>query len=451
MIKTVVLNMPFIIGLLIFPVFLLVIFNSYNWQFIPISFYIIWFFLSKLPLINSKNNRISNKFWIFSFTSVLFGTLIILFLFPFVKLPEPTGSFKVGTNYLVLNDSSRINADTSSKTSVREIYSQIWYPANLSGNEDKDIYIPDAILFSRLLTKSQNISWLPFLLNHLGKVKTNSYLNAQVLDSDGRFPVIIFSHGLNQFYKFNTSIIEELVSNGYIVIGIVHPYDTPCAVNNNKLVVYKQKNIYDEQIKLEDSAKLDSVWMKIETSDNLSEQQELYRQFYDIMPVEWYERYSSWMKDILFVKKELSRINIQYFNKSMNLNSIGVIGFSFGGGAAGLAAMADTSIKAGINLDGWQPGHLNKKYFQCPFMFITSEEHKGANGFFQKYSEKEVLELTIPDTKHPNFNDMAFLLGKGFQYLGYVGRTDGRQGLSNIKKSVVRFFDVNLKGKMCIR
>ena len=123
---------------------------------------------------------------------------------------------------------------------IREIYTQVWYPAKLKGSEKRDIYIPGAKKFSKIFATSQGISWFPFVLNHLGKTRTNSYLNAQIEVSGVRYPVVVFSHGLGQFYKFNTILIEELASNGYIVIAISHPYDTPCTINSkNELVEYK--------------------------------------------------------------------------------------------------------------------------------------------------------------------------------------------------------------------
>lgn len=86
----------------------------------------------------------------------------------------------------------------------------------------------------------------------------------------------------------------------------------------------------------------------------------------------------------------------------------------------------------GINLDGWQPNHLNQNYFNCPFMFLFSEEHKGANDFFLEHSEHKVFDLSIKGTKHPNFNDMAIISGKLGRFSGLTGKIDGRYGLDII-------------------
>ena len=165
------------------------------------------------------------------------------------------------------------------------------------------------------------------------------------------------------------------------------------------------------------------------------------------MPVTWNQRNNNWVQDILFTIRELNSINIKEFKECMDLKAIGVLGFSFGGGASGLAAMSDTTIKAGVNLDGWQPGHLYDNYFKCPFMFIFSEEHKDTNDFFLKYSKNKVFDLMIEGTKHTNFNDMAIISGKIGRFSGLTGKIDGGHGLHVIEKIVVNFFDLYLKRK----
>jgi len=385
----------------------------------------------------------SNLFWGISIPVVILGTFITLTFIPLFNIPNPEGSYSLGTMYFTLRDSSRNDTISKVSSGIREIHTQVWYPAKLKGSEKRDIYIPSAKKFSKIFATSQGIFWFPFVLNHLGKTRTNSYLNAQIEGSGARYPVVVFSHGLGQFYKFNTILIEELASNGYIVIAISHPFDTPCTINSkNELIEYKTR---EKNTRAIDTSELSTIFKRISVTDDLSELRELYKVFYNSMPVTWNQQNKNWVQDILFTIRELNSINFKEFKGCMDLKAIGVLGFSFGGGASGLAAMSDTTIKAGINLDGWQPGHLNNNYFNCPFMFISSEEHKGANDFFLKYSEHKVFDLTIEGTKHPNFNDMAIILGKTGRFSGLTGKIEGGYGLDVIEKLVINFFDLYLK------
>lgn len=428
--------------------FLLMI-NSQLWQIIPLSFLLVALVVDRLLLMKSiKIKRLSKQFWIFSSLIVLSGTIFVYNLIPFFQLPSPSGLNSIGTKYFTLTDSTRKDLFSDDTSKFREIYTQVWYPAKINIEDKPEKYIPDAKTYSKLFAKSQGFSRIPFILNHLGRTKTNSYPNTPVLKSAKKFPIIIFSHGHMQFYKHNTILIEELASNGYIVVAITHPYDSPCTVNSeNDLVIYNSpKTIINKEKYIPNEIEIDSVYSRIESSDDIDELRELYKIFYEyIMPDDRNQENDNWLEDILFTISELEKLNTKYLNDCADLDAIGVSGFSFGGGAAGLAAMYDERIKAAINLDAWQPGHTRENYFQCPFMFIMSEDHKGANDFFIKYSQNFVIGVAIKGTKHTNFTDMAIISGKLGKLIGHTGKINNQYGLSIIKKSVVQFFNQYLK------
>lgn len=422
--------------------------NSYYWQIIPLGLLLICFcayaIFYRKGIIKRK---LTNRFWIVNSSIVLLMTVLIFFLLPFFNLPKPKGKYEIGTKYFTLDDSSRTDLFSNDSTNIRRLYSQIWYPAQIIGDVKQEMYIPNAKKFSKVFAKSQGIPWIPFILNHLGRTKTNSFLDAQIISTNKKFPVIIFSHGLGQFYKFNTILIEELTSHGYLVVAITHPYDAPCTINsNNELLIYPSHlPAHEENKKTYSQVDMGLLFKKIQSSDSIEELRELYKIFYDNQPADWNRRNNNWEKDILFTITELNTLNNEVFNNYIDLNAIGVMGFSFGGGAAGLTAMSDTSIKAGVNLDGWQPGHVNENYFKCPFIMISSEKHSGTNDFFLEYSDQLIYDLTIAGTNHTNFNDMAIISGKLGQVLNYTGEIENNYGLNILKGLIVPFFNQYLK------
>ena len=62
-----------------------------------------------------------------------------------------------------------------------------------------------------------------FAFHHLGLMKSNAFMEAQLSDSEERYPVLLFSHGLSGFRNQNTFEVEELASQGYIVVGMIIP------------------------------------------------------------------------------------------------------------------------------------------------------------------------------------------------------------------------------------
>src|SRR6185436_14855541 len=63
-----------------------------------------------------------------------------------------------------------------------------------------------------------------FFLGHLALVKVPAYKDAKVKVPEQGYPVILFSHGWNGFNAQNTGQALQLASNGYVVIGVQHPY-----------------------------------------------------------------------------------------------------------------------------------------------------------------------------------------------------------------------------------
>ncbi len=440
--------MRLIFVLIYISICLLIMAHSYYWQLIPLALLSVSFAISILFLRKTVVfKKLSKAFWVSSFGLVLIGTIGILVLLPFFNLPKPSGSFSIGTQYITLTDTSRIDDLSEGANEYREIHSQIWYPATDLYNVKPERYIPDAKVYSKLFAKTQGIPFASFILNHLGATKTHSYLEVPAINSEEKIPVVIFSHGMQQFYKFNTILIEELVSHSYIVIAISHPYDTPCAINsNNELVIYnasKPKTVEDK--KSNTDIDFENLHSRIESSDSSAELKELYKVFYENMPGDWNQQNENWLVDLQFTKSSLDSLNRKILNNTMDLNAVGVLGFSFGGGVAGLAAMTDTTIKAGISLDGWQPGHTYESYFNNPFMLISSEQHKGANEFFLKYSEGLVIDASIAGTHHTNFNDMAIVSGKFGKLLRHTGSIDGEYGIGILKDIVIRYFNQYLK------
>ena len=105
---------------------------------------------------------------------------------------------------------------------MREIMVQIWYPAAPTEKNQRVPMIPNIKEVGPALAE-----WfgLPsFTLDHLAFAYGNAYLYAPVAPSDENFPLLVFSHGWSGFKEQNIYQVEELVSHGYVVVGINHTY-----------------------------------------------------------------------------------------------------------------------------------------------------------------------------------------------------------------------------------
>ena len=78
-------------------------------------------------------------------------------------------------------------------------------------------------------------------------VKSHSFMDLQLSDSENHYPILLFSHGFNGFRNQNTFQVEELASQGYIVLSIDHTFDAAATVFPGGRTAYVQPiNLTDE-------------------------------------------------------------------------------------------------------------------------------------------------------------------------------------------------------------
>lgn len=131
-------------------------------------------------------------------------------------LPKPRGNYSIGVREIHLVDYEREEKLTEENDS-REMMLYLWYPTEAT--EGKIYEYMGAETF-RWLLKQSNLFWIP--KNGYEYVKTHSFVGAEI--ANGVFPLVIFSHGYRGYPSMYTSMIEEVVSHGFVVAGICHSY-----------------------------------------------------------------------------------------------------------------------------------------------------------------------------------------------------------------------------------
>jgi len=149
---------------------------------------------------------------------------------PVARWLTPTGSSPIGTRYLLLADTSRTEPFEPRRSSFREITAQVWYPAEDDCRDHAEHYWRDASARSRAWTKAHDLDWIPFLWSHLDRIPIHACLHAPISSRPPAHPVLVFSHGYWQIGGFNTALMEELASHGYVVLSIAHAFETPFSI-----------------------------------------------------------------------------------------------------------------------------------------------------------------------------------------------------------------------------
>ncbi len=396
-----------------------IIVEGARWQMLPAYVLAVGLTLNNLRLL--QNKKLSSKI-----SPVLRMLLVVVFLviflaiyqlpqiLPVFSLPPPNGTYAVGTTSFTLVDVNREETLTSDPDDKRQVPIRIWYPAEVEKDTEPLKYWSDHPEYSRYLTRELDLP--VFLLDHLKLVETHAYPAAPLASADAPFPVVVFQHGYRLGYlEQNTSLMETLASNGYVVISLAHPYEAiaaPLADGSQALYTSDMDAFIGSESAQEESLAL-------------------------------------WAADTTFVldsiSANLSGDPFEFLNDRLDLTRIGLAGMSFGGSTTSLVCLTDDRCKAGLTLDSPQYSAVINGQLSQPFLFMVSD-----NG---QYREQEVFEqasgpayqITVKGTEHYNFTDLT-LISPLAAALNFSGPIDGQQMVKIINSYSLAFFDKHLKG-----
>jgi dienelactone hydrolase len=135
-------------------------------------------------------------------------------------LPQPTGPCPVGTTSLYLKDASRPDP-WAAGVSARELMVSLWYPATPSDGRRARYMTPAE---SRLLLASRGLTRLP--QDVLSTVRTNAVSDATPAGRQRSLPLVVLSPGFTAPRSTLTALAEDLASHGYVVAGVDHTYES---------------------------------------------------------------------------------------------------------------------------------------------------------------------------------------------------------------------------------
>jgi predicted dienelactone hydrolase len=296
------------------------------------------------------------------------------YAFPVFMLPEPRGPYAIGTFVAHMVDRGRHERHSDLPNAPREFMIQVWYPAK--PEKGKRAWYRDP----RMNT------WRS---DHLRLVQTHAFWNLPVAEQPQTFPVLLFSPSSGGNRDQNTFEVEELASQGYVVVGLDHPYSSSRVVFPDGRVIYSLL-----------------PWMDLSS-----------RSAYEASLVRDELMVEDHVGDARFVLDQMERWNRpgsgHLLSGRLSLTKAGVFGHSFGGALAGALCREDPRVVAGINMDGWMFGDAESKGVPKPFFFMNSGK--------AEVDEAQVAQVSGPDRLEAE-KDLAYERGKNAslrQFGGY--------------------------------
>ncbi|PIZ99575.1 MAG: hypothetical protein COX77_01135 [Candidatus Komeilibacteria bacterium CG_4_10_14_0_2_um_filter_37_10] len=372
---------------------------------------------------------------------IIFGLLyliisgFVLYLFPVVNLPKPSGNYAVGTTFMTFSDINRPEVFTKDSTDHREFMSRIWYPVNLIVGNPM-IYRKNISLIGSI----ESGGTPNFIFGHYNLIKTNSYLDIPISNQQSVYPVLVFSNGFLSSYDDYQILMEELASHGYIVFALNQPYESQSVVSSDgKIIPFSKEHLKNYQ---QGQKTTTPLWQKFWTSIDENEKKEIAKQILNsdvFMNTVLHVR----ADDIQFMINEIEKFNLQqdniFYNK-FDLSRLGILGHSMGGAVAGQVCLTDNRFKAGVNMDGFQWGGVISGEIQQPFMTMYSEPFSGVNDFIINQFKNKLFLVTISGSKHMNFDDNQIIM-PSTKFIGMTGKIDANTMKQINNNYILSFFD----------
>lgn len=332
---------------------------------------------------------------------IVFIAVLPALLFPQFRDIKTSGVYRVNTAVYTYTDNSRL--ETYSDTGVnRELTVEFWFPDN----------------------------------------------------TEGRFPLVVFSHGAFGIRHSNTSTFMELASNGYVVCSVDHPYHAYFSSNASGKVTMVSKSFMQEVLDVnrgvydaETAYAMGQRWLGIRTADLTFALNTI-------------------------IESSLSGKGGVY--KLIDPARIGLMGHSLGGAASVKLGRELDYISAVINLDadllGEELGYIDGKpvintdIYPAPLLSIYTDDMRRLMDNInpelllpQKLisaTSPHAFEVYIEGTNHMSVTDLplfspflARMLSGTTSKSNAKLQADKYQVISSVNRMALSFFDCYLKSK----
>jgi Platelet-activating factor acetylhydrolase, isoform II len=410
-----------------------------HWQMAPIYLGIL---LLLFPLLAQGSGRVLNRISLGQLLAVWAAGLLLLcglafcYTLPMFHLPRTTGPYPVATRTLFLVDPTRDENHPGAPHHPREVTVQLWYPSATSDGT--------RAAYRRFKETDLRSTYQSVL-------KTDSILDGPF--ANGRFPVILFNHAWRGFRNRSTYMLQELASQGFVVVGISHPYNAAIVELHDGSVADGRSQVdlgsfyATPVLTLEQRLALADAEMRIQTDDDK------------------------------FVLDQLTLMSAtdppsgpstdRPLAGHLDLTRVGAFGHSFGGNVSAELAREDSRVLSAIVLDGVLHGPVAESGLDKPLFRIKAEtpdvppggenspiqstrvhaqmSKLGEGALASTFERYGGYQVVIRGIDHENFSDKGFF--SPFHFLSGIGTLPQSRAAEIINAYAVAFFKQTLKNE----
>ncbi len=338
-------------------------------------------------------------------------------LLPVPTMPLPSGPLPIGTVTVTVTDGERDELYGSRPGTARRFPVQVWYPAAAVDGLDPQPLSPDIGVLAPALARHLGLP--AFFFGHTSSTDSHSFGSAPVLE--GAFPLAVFSHDWAGSRAMAIDQIENLASQGYIVVAPDHPYSAVVTV------------IDDDQVHLDPAAL---------APPGATEAQRLEAEAALI---------GVHAADVTTILDQLALGGEGAFGElssSIDIDDVGLWGHGLGGGAALQVCLTDERCDVIVGFDPWVdrlPNPILAITATKPMLFLGSDEWRETpnqavlRGVVAR-SETLGYEVNVLGADTSDFG-VAPWFSPVADRLGMKGPIDGPRMTTITRRFLTAFFD----------
>lgn len=383
--------------------------EGYRLQMVPLYILSIWVLVQSLRRASKPSSK-----WLYirrRKLTILLLAFILAFpiLLPVFSFPAPGGPLKVGVTKLHLVNQKKKEIIPGHEDKQREMMLSVWYPANAAGTENRPW------TFFDIMHQIMRADGFPtFSYQYFKYIDTHSIENVEIAKASAKYPVILFLHGFPGMSTQSIPLVEELASQGYVVVAPDFTHVSAAPEFPDGRVVTMEKGLLELQ-----KPQLNQIL-------------------------------KYWVQDISFIIDELEQMNLSKSNHilagKLDLNQVGVLGHSFGGSTAMHALLADDRVAAGMSMDAPAYGDMSQDMVLTkPFLIMDASESDWdmdvKRGIFKNMTAEGYMVM-LDGADHDSFTNYP-LESPLFASL-FINKYHAHQ---LINEYAVAFFDRHLLGK----
>jgi dienelactone hydrolase len=248
-------------------------------------------------------------------------------------LLAPSGEYKVGRTHFEWIDNSR--EESENRGHRREVIVWVWYPASpKSADAETAEWMPGkwGEYFSSIFVADHPDAASDAKEHPIRSIRTHAYADAPAASAKHPFPVLLFAPGLGSTPLDYGSLIEDVVSHGYIVAAIVPTY-------------YARVSLFSDGRVIE-GLDIRAIQAGPGGRGPRTVEHALQR-MQEVVEV--------WSNDLSFTLKQLEKVNADAqspLKEHFDFGRIGAIGHSMGGAAVLQVGHDDARVRAVFDIDG---------------------------------------------------------------------------------------------------